>query len=65
MVKIVVRKTEPFEAALRRFKKYCARAGVFSEAKRAAAFEKPCDKRRRLKKQRRANMKKAQSRLGV
>ena len=38
---IKVRDNEPFEAAMRRFKKQCEKAGVLSELKRREYYDKP------------------------
>ncbi|MCR4316325.1 MAG: 30S ribosomal protein S21 [Planctomycetes bacterium] len=61
MVKIAIRKGESFEHSLKRFKRICARAGIFSESKRIAYFEKPSDKKRRKEKARLATIRKSQS----
>jgi small subunit ribosomal protein S21 len=41
MVGIVIKEGESIEAALRRFKRDCANAGIMSEIKRREYFEKP------------------------
>ncbi len=41
MVGIVVKDGESIEAALRRFKRDCANAGIMSEIKRREYYEKP------------------------
>ena len=38
---IKVRENEPFEVAMRRFKKQCEKAGVLSELKRREYYDKP------------------------
>lgn len=38
---IKVRESEPFEAAMRRFKKQCEKAGILSELKRREYYDKP------------------------
>lgn len=38
---IKVRENEPFEAAMRRFKKQCEKAGILSELKRREYYDKP------------------------
>lgn len=62
MPAIIIRDGEPFESALRRFKKQCERTGILSEVKRREHFEKPsvkrkkkilASKKRAMKKQRR------------
>lgn len=47
MPNIRVRDTEPFDIALRRFKRTCEKAGVISEARRREAYEKPTTVRKR------------------
>ena len=44
---VVVRDSEPFEKALRRFKKTCEKAGVMSDIKKHQHFEKPSERRKR------------------
>jgi small subunit ribosomal protein S21 len=44
---VKVRESEPFENALRRFKKQCEKAGVLSEVRRREYYEKPSVKRKR------------------
>lgn len=41
MPSVRVRDHEPFDAALRRFKRACEKAGILSEARRRTAYEKP------------------------
>ncbi|WCL48146.1 30S ribosomal protein S21 [Leptospira sp. GIMC2001] len=41
MVGIIIKDGESIEAALRRFKRDCANAGIMSEIKRREYFEKP------------------------
>ena len=38
---------EPFESALKRFKKQCEKAGILSEVRKRQYFEKPSVKRKR------------------
>jgi small subunit ribosomal protein S21 len=47
MVSVVVRKDEPFEKVLRRFRKAVERAGILKETKRRIYHEKPSVKRKR------------------
>lgn len=47
MPAVKVRDSEPFENALRRFKKQCEKAGVLSEIRRHEYYEKPSVKRKR------------------
>jgi len=44
--KVRVKSDEPFEKALRRFKKKVQEAGILSEIKRTSFYEKPSEKRR-------------------
>ncbi len=44
---VVVREDEPFENALRRFKKQVQKSGVLSEAKRRRAYDKPSVKKKK------------------
>jgi small subunit ribosomal protein S21 len=59
---IKIRETEPFEVAMKRFKKQCEKAGILSELKRREYYDKPsirkkkkaaAARKRALKKQRR------------
>ncbi|MBA1149009.1 30S ribosomal protein S21 [Ectothiorhodospiraceae bacterium WFHF3C12] len=47
MPQVKVRENEPFEAALRRFKRSCEKAGVLSEVRRREHYEKPTQVRKR------------------
>lgn len=47
MPTIRVRDNEPFEAALRRFKKSIEKEGVLSEVKKREHYEKPSVKRKK------------------
>jgi small subunit ribosomal protein S21 len=49
MPSVRVRETEPFDVALRRFKRSCEKAGVLSELRRRECFEKPTTERKRKK----------------
>ena len=44
---VLVREDEPFERALKRFKKACEKAGVISDMKKHQHFEKPSERRKR------------------
>jgi small subunit ribosomal protein S21 len=44
---VIVRDKEPFEKALKRFKKVCEKAGVMSDMKRNQHYEKPSERRKR------------------
>ncbi len=47
MTKVRVKPEEPFEKALRRFKKKCNKEGLMQRLKEIKHFEKPCERRRR------------------
>ncbi len=47
MPNVKVRENEPFEFALRRFKRSCEKAGVLSEVRRREFYEKPTQERKR------------------
>jgi ribosomal protein S21 len=47
MPSIRVRENEPFEIALRRFKRACEKAGIVSEVRRREFYEKPTQERKR------------------
>jgi len=42
-----LKENEPFEVALRRFKRSCEKAGVLSEVRRREFYEKPTTERKR------------------
>jgi small subunit ribosomal protein S21 len=42
-----VKDNEPIEAAIRRFKKQCDKAGILQELKKREYYEKPSAKRKR------------------
>ncbi len=44
---IKVRENEPFEVAMRRFKKQCEKAGILSELKRREYYDKPSVRRKK------------------
>jgi small subunit ribosomal protein S21 len=46
---IKVRENEPFDVALRRFKRSCEKAGVLSDVRRREFYEKPTSERKRKK----------------
>ena len=46
---VKVRENEPFDVALRRFKRSCEKAGVLSEVRRREFFEKTTWERKRKK----------------
>lgn len=47
MASVTVKEDEPFEVALRRFKKQCEKAGVLSELRKREHYEKPSVKRKK------------------
>jgi len=46
---VKVRENENFDAALRRFKRACEKAGILSELRRREFYEKPTQERKRKK----------------
>ena len=46
MTKVRVKPDEPFEKALRRFKKKCNKEGIMQRIKEIKHYEKPSEKRR-------------------
>jgi len=47
MPAVRVKQNEPFESAMKRFKKQCEKAGILSEVKKREHYEKPSVKRKR------------------
>ena len=47
MPSVKVRDNEPFEYALRHFKRSCEKAGVLAETRRREYYEKPTQERKR------------------
>ena len=47
MPNVKVKENEPFEVALRRFKRGCEKAGVLTETRRREFYEKPTQERKR------------------
>ncbi|MDZ7661712.1 MULTISPECIES: 30S ribosomal protein S21 [Thiohalophilus] len=47
MPSVRVKENEPFDVALRRFKRSCEKAGVLSEVRRREYYEKPTAVRKR------------------
>ena len=47
MPAVKVKDNEPFDIALRRFKRSCEKAGVLSEVRRREFYEKPTQERKR------------------
>lgn len=44
---VIIRDSEPFERAVKRFSKTCERAGILSDIKKHRRFEKPSEERKR------------------
>lgn len=44
---VKVKENEPFDVALRRFKRSCEKAGVLSDSRRCEFYEKPTQERKR------------------
>jgi small subunit ribosomal protein S21 len=49
MPSVRVRENEYFDAALRRFKRACEKAGILTELRRREFYEKPTQERKRKK----------------
>jgi len=49
MPSVRVRENEYFDAALRRFKRACEKAGILTEVRRREYYEKPTNERKRKK----------------
>ena len=47
---VLVRERDNIERVLRKFKRVCESSGVLTEMKRKRQFEKPCEEKRRKKK---------------
>lgn len=47
MPQIRLKENEPFDVALRRFKRSCEKAGILSEVRRREHYEKPTSVRKR------------------
>ena len=47
MPSVHVKENEPFESAIRRFKRTCEKAGVITETRRREFYEKPTTERKR------------------
>ena len=47
MPSVRVKENEPFDIALRRFKRSCEKAGIISEIRRREYYEKPTEERKR------------------
>ena len=44
---IIIKENEPFEKALRRFKKLCEKSGIIEDIKKHQHFEKPSELKKR------------------
>ncbi len=49
MPSVRIKENEPFDVALRRFKRSCEKAGILSESRRRESYEKPTCVRKRKK----------------
>ncbi len=49
MPSVKLKPNEPFEVAMRRFKRSCEKAGILAETRRREGYEKPTTKRKRMK----------------
>ena len=47
MPTVKIKENEPFDIALRRFKRSCEKAGILSEVRRREYYEKPTQERKR------------------
>jgi small subunit ribosomal protein S21 len=47
MPRVHVRESEPFVIAMRRFKRICEKAGLYTDLRRKEFYEKPTTKRKR------------------
>tara|TARA_Y100000593_G_scaffold35641_1_gene69599 strand:- start:388 stop:585 length:198 start_codon:yes stop_codon:yes gene_type:complete len=56
-VKVEARRNEPFEKMLKRFVKIVRKERIIEEARERMYYEKPSDKKRRLRKRRRTQTK--------
>ena len=52
MIRLEVRRDEPIERALKRFKRICEREGLIKTIRRGEYYEKPSERRRRRSRQR-------------
>jgi small subunit ribosomal protein S21 len=49
VIGVIVKSSEPFERALKRFTKSCEKNGIISDVKKRQRFEKPSETNKRLK----------------
>ena len=47
MPMVKLKENEPFDVALRRFKRSCEKAGILAEVRRREFYEKPTEERKR------------------
>ncbi len=47
MPEVIIDEGEPFEKALKKFKKKCEKAGILSDLRKHRHFEKPSERRKR------------------
>jgi small subunit ribosomal protein S21 len=47
MPNVRIKENEPFEIAMRRFKRSCEKAGILAEVRRREFYEKPTSERKR------------------
>ena len=59
MPAVIIRDKEPFEKALKRFKKVCEKAGIISDMKKHQHYEKPSERRKRKNNAARRKIRKA------
>ena len=52
MIRLEVRREEPIEKAMKRFKRICEREGLIKTMRKAEYYEKPSERRRRKARQR-------------
>jgi small subunit ribosomal protein S21 len=62
-IKITVRKDEPIESCLKRFKRICDKEGIKKSLKQYSYYEKPSDRKRRKEKERIRNIRKQLKKL--
>ena len=65
MTVVRVREDEPFEIALKKFKRKCIRDGIFAEVRKRHYYEKPSIKKRRKAEAAKRQAKKKKSFLKV
>ncbi len=59
MVFVIVDENEPFEKALKKFKRLVEKEGILTEVRRRQFYEKPSEKRKRRERQARKRILKA------